>query len=96
MKKFFNFIIHEKLLINLFIFVFVMAGVTSLLSLHRQSIPDVSIDMVSITTVYPGASPEDTEELISIPIEKKLRSVSDIKKVRALECAPKSVEFIPL
>lgn len=83
MKKFFNYIIHEKLLINLFIFVFVMAGVTSLLSLHRQSIPDVSMDMVSITTIYPGASPSDTEELISIPIEKKLRSVSDIKKVRA-------------
>lgn len=83
MRKLINFIIHEKLLVNLAIVVFLLGGITSLLSLHRQSIPDVNMDMVSIATVYPGASPSDTEELISIPIEKKLRSVSDIRKVRA-------------
>lgn len=83
MKKFIHFIIHEKLLVNLAIGVFLIAGVSSLLGLHRQLIPNVSLDMVSIVTVMPGASPEDTEELLSVPIEKKLRSVSDIKKVRS-------------
>lgn len=76
-------IIKEKLLVNLFIFVVVLLGAVSLLTMQRQSIPDVSIDMVSITTIYPGASPTDAEELISIPLEKKLRGVSDIKKVRS-------------
>jgi multidrug efflux pump subunit AcrB len=39
--------------------------------------------MVSVVTVFPGAAPNDAEELISIPIEKKLRGVSGIDKVRS-------------
>ncbi|MCL1832869.1 MAG: efflux RND transporter permease subunit [Leptospirales bacterium] len=59
------------------------AGLFSVMNLNREAIPDVTFDMVTIITIFPGASPNDVEELISIPIEKSLRSVSNLDKVRS-------------
>jgi multidrug efflux pump subunit AcrB len=83
MKKLINYLIEQKLLINLIVFSLLAAGFFSITHLNRESIPDIKFDMVTISTVYPGASPNEAEDLISIPIEKKLRSVSDIDKVRS-------------
>ena len=33
-----------------------------------------------VTTIYPGASPEEVEKLITIPIERELKPVDGIKK----------------
>jgi len=83
MKRIINYLIDRKLLVNLLVVVILLVGLMSVITMNRQQIPDVNMDMVTVTTIYPGASPSDAEELISIPIEKKLRSVSDVKKVRA-------------
>ena len=74
---------RQKLTVNLAVFVILVAGIYSLSGLNRESIPQISLDMVSVVTVFPGAAPNDAEELISIPIEKKLRGVSGIDKVRS-------------
>ena len=76
-------LMRQKLTVNLAVFVILVAGIYSLSGLNRESIPQISLDMVSVVTVFPGAAPNDAEELISIPIEKKLRGVSGIDKVRS-------------
>jgi multidrug efflux pump subunit AcrB len=83
MKKFFDYLIEQKLLISLLIMMILFAGLFSVMNLNREAIPDVTFDMVTIITIFPGASPNDVEELISIPIEKSLRSVSNLDKVRS-------------
>ena len=83
MKKIIHYIIDQKLLVSLAVIIIIIAGISAFKKINRESIPDIKFDMVTITTVYPGASPKDAEELISIPIEKKLRSISDLDKVRA-------------
>lgn len=83
MKKLISYLLDQKLLINLVVAIIILAGITTFSGINRESIPDIKFDMVTITTVYPGASPSDAEELISIPIEKKLRSISNLDKVRA-------------
>jgi len=83
MKRLISYLLDQKLLINLVVVIILLAGLTTFSGINRESIPDVKFDMVTITTIYPGASPSDAEELISIPIEKKLRSVSDLDKVRS-------------
>lgn len=42
--------------------------------------PDVNIPVVSVATIYPGAGPEEIEELISKPLEEELSSISGLKK----------------
>ena len=83
MKKFFDYLAKQKLLVNLIVVMIVIMGLSSVTSLNREAIPDVAFDMVTIVTIFPGASPNDVEELISIPIEKQLRSVSNLDKVRS-------------
>ena len=83
MNKLISNLLDQKLLVNLVVVIIILAGISSFTRLNRESIPDIKFDLVSITTIYPGASPKDCEELISIPIEKKLRSISDLDKVRA-------------
>jgi multidrug efflux pump subunit AcrB len=83
MKRVVHFLIHQRLLVGLVVFLIVVIGIFSLRNLNRESIPDIQLDMVTVTTVYSGASPNDSEELISIPIEKKLRKIDGLDKVRA-------------
>mgnify|MGYP001766399031 CR=1 FL=1 len=83
MKKILNYILDQDLLVNLIVIIIILLGMASFSELNRESIPDSTLDMITITTIYPGASPGDAEELVSIPIEKKLRGVSGLDKVRA-------------
>lgn len=83
MKKIISYLLDQKLLVNLVVVIIILAGVFTVQRLNRESVPDVNMDMVTVTTIYPGASPNDAEELITIPVEKKLRSVSNLKKIRS-------------
>ncbi|HQO40824.1 MAG TPA: efflux RND transporter permease subunit [Spirochaetota bacterium] len=74
-----KYLIKEKLVVALIVGLIFMIGIMSLTSLNREAFPDVSFDMVSIMTVYPGGSPDELESLITIPIEKKLREVDGIE-----------------
>ena len=58
-----------------------IAGILSYLSLPREALPDVAAPEVFITTQYPGNSAEDIENLITRPLEKKLKKISGIDKI---------------
>lgn len=65
--------------------IFIMAialGVTTLLNMPRSEDPVISAPQFPIIVVYPGTSPEDMEELVVKPIEKKIYSLENIKRVR--------------
>ena len=75
-----KYLIKQKLLINLLIVFVIFAGSMSLMSLNREGFPEVSFDQVAITTVYPGGTPDELEQLVSIPIEKNSgRSMESIR-----------------
>jgi multidrug efflux pump subunit AcrB len=94
MKKIIHYLLEQKLIVTLAVCIFLAAGFVSITHTNRESIPQLSLDMVTIMTVYPGASPSETEELISIPIEKKLRKVGDLNKVRSYNVENVSVVVI--
>ncbi|MDA3898924.1 MAG: efflux RND transporter permease subunit [Spirochaetes bacterium] len=83
MKKVISFLIDQKLFIGLMVFLAIILGYMSLTSRNREAFPEVSFDMVTVTTIYPGGSPDEIETLITIPIEKKIREVDGIDKVRS-------------
>lgn len=78
-----KFFIKQKLFINLMVFLIIAIGAFIIANINREAFPNVNFDLVTATTIYPGASPDEIEQLISIPIEKKLREVDGIDKVRA-------------
>lgn len=57
------------------------AGIFSFLNLPRRLNPEVKIPIVSVSTVLPGAGPEDVESLVTIPIEDQVVSIEGVDKV---------------
>jgi CzcA family heavy metal efflux pump len=76
----------------------VIAGLYSYLTLPRESFPDITIPYVFVTTTYEGVAPEDMEELITIPIERKLKGISDVEEIRSTSAegiSTVAVKFLP-
>ncbi|MDY6967863.1 MAG: efflux RND transporter permease subunit, partial [Spirochaetota bacterium] len=55
-------------------------AVASALRINRLGYPRVDFDRVTITTQYPGASPEDVELNVTINLEEALEEVDGIEK----------------
>jgi multidrug efflux pump len=80
------------------LFFIVVAGIYCYLTLPRESFPDITIPYVFVTTKYEGVSPEDMEKLITIPIERKLKGVSDVEEIRSTSAegiSTVAVKFLP-
>ncbi|MCX7677800.1 MAG: efflux RND transporter permease subunit [Spirochaetes bacterium] len=96
MKRIVEFLMNQKLFIGLVLLLILLSGYVVAKKMNREAFPEVNFDMVSIRTVYPGGSPDDLEQLITVPIEKKLRSVSGIDKVRSYNIESVSVIVVYL
>ena len=60
-----------------------IAGIFSYIKLPKEQFPDIVIPTIYVQTVYPGSSPKDIENLITKPIEKKIKSISGVKKLKS-------------
>ncbi|MDB9823428.1 efflux RND transporter permease subunit [Deltaproteobacteria bacterium] len=58
-------------------------GFISYRSLPREASPDITIPYIFVMTNYPGVAPEDIEQSITIPIEKKLKGLEGIKHINS-------------
>ena len=58
-----------------------LAGIMSYNALPKEQFPDVVVPTIIVTTIYPGASPTDMEQLVTKPIEKQLKGINGVKKV---------------
>jgi multidrug efflux pump subunit AcrB len=61
----------------------VLFGIVSFLTMPRSEDPQVSPAASTIFVVYPGATPEDMEELVMDPIEEVLNELEDIKHIKS-------------
>jgi len=78
--------------------VLLVLGLFSYLTLPRESNPDITIPIILVQTTYEGAASEDVENLITIPLERKLRGLKDLKELSSVSAEGASmieVEFVP-
>ncbi|HDL54062.1 MAG TPA: efflux RND transporter permease subunit, partial [Proteobacteria bacterium] len=78
--------------------IILVVGLFSYVTLPRESRPDITIPYILVQTTYKGAAAEDVENLITIPLERKLRGIKDVEKVRSVSAEGASmitVEFVP-
>lgn len=57
-------------------------GVNALLTIPRTEDPSFPFPNYTVVAVYPGAGPTDMEQLIIDPIEKRLRALGDVARVK--------------
>jgi len=56
-------------------------GLVSYFNIPRRLNPEIKIPIIIINTVMPGASPEDIESLITIPLESSLENLKGIDTI---------------
>ncbi|MFC2150387.1 efflux RND transporter permease subunit [Calditrichota bacterium] len=69
---------------NIVMFVFVIGGLLIGKNIKQEVFPEFEIDMVNVSMVYPGASPEEVEEGIVRPIENALSGIDNVKRMTAM------------
>ena len=72
----------------------IVLGVLGYERLGTDLYPDVSFPFVTITTIYPGASPEDVEQSITRPIEDAVSSIAGVDRVFSYSRENVSTVFI--
>jgi multidrug efflux pump subunit AcrB len=91
MRPFFRFFAERHILASLTTLMILILGVSTLSYIKRDIYPKVELGEVIVTTVYPGASPEDVELNVTNKIEDELEGVSGLKKTTSFSMENVSV-----
>lgn len=70
---------HHKVAANLLMLIMILSGIFALSRLNVQFFPTFELDRISVRVIWSGASSEDVEEGITIPLEQSLKSVDNVK-----------------
>ncbi len=83
MKRVIQFFINRPVWGNASIVIILMFGVFSIYSLKRSFFPELDPNMISISVFYPGASPDEMEEGVTIKIEQAITGLDGIEEINS-------------
>ncbi len=81
MRKFISFLLKEKYIVIVASIIIIMFGFISYYLMPRQENPDITSPAALITTVFPGASAQDVELLVTKKIEEEASKIDGIEKI---------------
>lgn len=84
MKKIIEYFVDNSVVVNLLTLLIIVMGLMSLFSLNKETFPMVDFNYISIRIAYQGAAAEDVEKLISVEVERELKSVDGIDEINTL------------
>jgi hydrophobic/amphiphilic exporter-1 (mainly G- bacteria), HAE1 family len=76
-----NFVLKNKFAVWLMTLIVIVAGLYSGFNMKLETLPNINVPVVSVTTVYPGGTPEDVADKVSEPIEKRLQNLDGVNVV---------------
>ena len=75
--------VQHKVAANLLMFMMIILGVFGLYKLNTQFLPNFKVNYITVTVPWFGASASDVERSVIVPLEKQLRDIDGLKKIRA-------------
>jgi multidrug efflux pump subunit AcrB len=69
---------------NLLMIVLLIGGLATASKTKQEIFPEFTLDIVTVSVPYPGASPEEIERGIVLAVEEELRGIDDIKKITSV------------
>ena len=60
-----------------------MAGLGIYFNLPKEQFPDIKVPQIYVQTIYFGTTPADIENVINKPIEKQLKTISGVKRIKS-------------
>ena len=89
-----EFAVRHSVFGNMLTVVVIVAGILIVSQMQREVFPEISLDIVTVTMLYPSASSEEVEDRITHPIEDAIRDVTGISLYTSSSIEGVSLVFI--
>ncbi|PCI32532.1 MAG: heavy metal resistance protein CzcA [Alphaproteobacteria bacterium] len=76
--------LKNKVAANLFAIVIIATGLMSMQGLNMRLFPQITLQAISITVPFPGATPNEVEKSILKPIEERLEGMEGVRRITGL------------
>jgi multidrug efflux pump subunit AcrB len=76
-------IVHHGILMTVTVLIVCLLGILAALRIPVQMIPDLDVRVISVRTIWPGATPQDVEKEILIEQEEYLRNLPNLSRIMA-------------
>ncbi|ASF39651.1 AcrB/AcrD/AcrF family protein [Halobacillus halophilus] len=74
-------ILQFNKIIWVFIILLIFTGIFTYLQLPKREIPEINVNVASISTVFPGATPQEVERTVINPLETELLNIQGVDQV---------------
>ncbi|MGG3641345.1 efflux RND transporter permease subunit [Bacillus gobiensis] len=81
MNSIINFVLKNKFAVLLMTIIVTAAGLYAGSNMKQEMIPSITSPVITVTTINPGATPDDNAENVSEPIENALKNLNGVEKV---------------
>ncbi|MBQ4280095.1 MAG: efflux RND transporter permease subunit [Rikenellaceae bacterium] len=75
--------LENKKVIYFFLAVMLIGGIISFFKLAKKEDSPFAIKTAVLITQYPGATPQEVEELVTEPIEREIQSMSEVYQIKS-------------
>ncbi|MGX8176785.1 efflux RND transporter permease subunit [Exiguobacterium artemiae] len=83
MKRIIQFSVNNKFALWLLTIIITVAGIYAGTTMKLETLPDITTPTVSVTTIYPGATPEQVLDEVSRELESKVENLAGVDTVRS-------------
>jgi len=83
LSGFFGFWVKKWKFTFLIIFLVIVTGVFSVITIPKESNPEIEYGIINITTIYAWVSPKDIDNLLTEKIESEIKDIDWIKKINS-------------
>ncbi|TVX89624.1 efflux RND transporter permease subunit [Paenibacillus agilis] len=81
MNSIINFSLKNKFALWLITIIVVVSGLYSGTQMKMETLPDITTPVVTVTTVYPGAAPQEVADEVTKPIEQRIQNLAGVDSV---------------
>ena len=74
---------EHKVAANLLMIIILFTGAFGVKNIKQEVFPEMDLDLIIVAVPYPGATPDEVEESIILPIEDTISGITGIKKINA-------------
>ena len=81
MERLIRWFVDNRVATNLIMAFIILSGALTIPLLKMEVFPNIEVDIINVTAIYPGATPSDVESGVCIIIEERVQGLDGVKKI---------------
>jgi len=81
MERIIRWFVDNRVAANLIMAFIILSGALTIPLLKMEIFPNIEVDIINVTAIYPGATPSDVESGVCIIIEERVQGLDGVKKI---------------